>query len=499
MIKRILSFLLLFYTVFGLFAQERSYSFNTTCKKAYIQIINLKMDSADFFIKKEKQNNPHNLIPVLLENYQDFLSVVLLENREKFEQLISKKKERLEIWKQGDKEDPWYLAGQAQIKLQMAFSRVLFNEYFTAATEINSAYHILEENKILFPTFYCDNMGLGVLHAMIGVFPDQYQWALEMLGFYGTINQGIEEVQLQLSQNHQAYATEALFYYTFLRLNLQNDSFRFQELLDYYDKEPFLSLTQASPLLNFSKAVVLLKTNTNEAIELLKIAPKNNNAIPFYYTDFLLGQALLWRLDEEAPSYLEKYIEEYPGENYKKTAMQRLAWWHFTQNDTIAYQQKMNETLSIGAAIFDADKVAQKEAKAAQKGDLPNLYLLRSRLQFDGHFYIGALNELSKLNYTESNEDIRLEYHYRKARIYHQIDSLVLAKKEYKEVLSLGEDSEKYYPGKSALKLGEIAEQQNKKADAIHYYQKCLDLDFTEYRKGIRSKAKAGLQRTNNK
>ncbi len=498
MTKKSFFFLLFLLVAFGLFAQEKSYSFNKNCKNAYTQIINLQLDSADFFIKTEKQNNPNNLIPVLLEHYRDFLSIVLTEDQEKFKQLKNRKKERLELWEHGDKESPWYLAGQAQIKLQLAFSRVLFDEYFTAATEINSAYHTLEENKKLFPDFYCDNMGLGVLHAMIGVFPDEYQWALEMLGFYGTINQGIEEIQLQLSQDHQAYASEALFYYTFLRLNLQNDSLRFQELLNYYDKEPFLSLTEKSPLLHFSKAVVLLKINTNKAIEVLKNTPNNATALPFHYTDFLLGQALLWRLDDEAPIFLEKYIEEYPGANYKKTAMQRLAWWHFTQNDTIAYQQKMNKTLSIGTTIFDADKVAQKEAEATQNGDLPNLFLLRSRLQFDGHYYIGALNELLKLNISESDDEVRLEYHYRKARIYHQMDSLHLAKNEYKEVLSLGKNSKRYYPGKAALKLGEIAELQMNKEDAIYYYQKCLDLDFTEYRKGIRSKAKAGLQRTNN-
>ncbi|OYT15803.1 MAG: hypothetical protein B7C24_11010 [Bacteroidetes bacterium 4572_77] len=477
-------------------AQEKVYDFNHNCKKAYAYTINLQLDSALIFIEKEKVANVNNLLPVLLMNYQDFLKVVLLEDEKQFELYKERKKHRLVAWKTGPKNSPWFLAGEAQIKLQWAFARVLFDEYFTAAGEINSAYHLLEDNRKLFPDFIHDNMGIGVLHAMIGVFPEQYQWALELLGFYGTIEQGIQEIKDQLEQKEDAYAAEALFYYTFVRLNLQNDSARFSDILSYYNKDPYNIMAQNSPLLHFSKSVVLLKINTDTAIQYLKNAPQKPAAWPFYYSDFLLGQALLWKLDNQAPYYLKKYEQEYPGKNYKKTALQRLAWWHFSQQDTLGYLNNMASILNIRAAILDADKAAQKEAESVkEKGYLPNLHLLRSRLQSDGKYFEGALSELEMIDVQGLNKEAELEYYYRKARIYHQTNQLSLAKKNYVITLEIGAQSERYFAAKAALKLGEIYESAHHTTQAQYYFQACLDLDFTEYRKGIRSKAKAGLQR----
>lgn len=475
---------------------QYTYDFNENCKKSYQKLLYLQLDSATLLIHQEKEQNPNNLIPLLLENYHDFLRLVLTEDDQLFDQLENQKKKRLNRWEDGPESSPWHLAGQAQIKLQWAFTRVLFDEYFTAATEINSAYHLLEENKELFPQFYTDNMGIGILHSMIGVVPDQYQWAMEMLSLYGSIEQGIKEMQDQivLEPSHP-FAKEALFYYTFVRLNLQTDTARFTELLHRYDEDANQYCSTKSPILHFAKAVVLLKVDNDQAIEFLKHSPSTDDALDFYYPQFLLGQALLYRLDNEARKHLTNYINNYPGRIYKKTALQRLAWFHFINNDTLAYRNIMKRVTSIGSSILDADKVAEKESAKAEEGWLPNLYLLRSRLQFDGHYYMGALEELVNLNEQENSPEIQLEFYYRKGRIYHEMNELIEAKNAYQSALNFGKNSDRKFAANAALKLGEIAEKANDHSSASHYYNIVLDLDFTEYRKGIRAKAKAGLQR----
>ena len=478
-------------------SQSPYYQFNDKCKQAYEKLLFLQLDSAQLLIEIEEQENPNNLIPVLLSNYRDFLQLVLSEDKTLFEEIKERKKDRLNRWEEGPEDSPWFLSGQAQIKLQWAFTRVLFDEYFTAATEINSAYHLMEKNKELFPEFLEDNMGLGILHAMIGVVPEQYQWAMEMLGLFGSIDQGVEEMQKQLMQkgNHP-FSKEALFYFTFVRLNLQTDSSRFQELLDIYENDLYKNYASQSPLLHFSKAAVLLKMDNDLAIEHLKNAPHQDDAIYFYYSDFLLGQALLFKLADESGEYFKKYLLDYSGKNYKKTALQKWAWGAFIKGDTAAYLKAMKDIPNIGSSVFDADKVAQKESdRVEEESWLPNLYLLRSRLQFDGHYYQGALNELSKLKPLQTDQNTQLEYHYRRARILHEMNRLDEAKTEYALALEKGEESERYFAANSALKLGEIAELQAKDNKAIQYYEKVLDLDFSEYRKGIRAKAKAGLQR----
>ena len=478
-------------------SQSVYYQFNDNCKQAYEKLLFLQLDSAQLLIEIEEQENPNNLIPVLLANYRDFLQLVLSENKALFEEIKDRKKDRLNRWEEGPDDNPWFLSGQAQIKLQWAFTRVLFDEYFTAATEINSAYHLLEKNKRLFPQFLDDNMGIGILHAMIGVVPEQYQWAMGMLGLYGSIGQGLDEMQEQLTQkNNHPFSKEALFYLTFVRLNLQTDSSRFQELINIYENDSFKEYAKKSPLLHFSKAAVLLKMNNDKAIEHLKRAPYQADAVYFYYSDFLLGQALLFKLSDESGEYFKKYLLDYSGKNYKKTALQKWAWGAFVKGDTASYIKAMKDIPNIGASVFDADKVAQKEStRVLEESWLPDLYLLRSRLQFDGHYYQGALNELSHFNFIKSELSGILEYHYRRARILHEMNRLDEAKKEYALALERGEESERYFAANSALKLGEIAELQAQKKEAAQYYRKVLDLDFSEYRKGIRAKAKAGLQR----
>ena len=493
--KYLLSFI---FILSGLLANSQPYNYdmNKNCTQAFQHILLLKLDSAKMEIEKEKEQHPENRIPFLLSNYVDILSIILHEDEEAFHQYKDLKKKRLEEWRKGPENSPWYLSGQAQIKLQWAFARVLFDEYFTAATEINSAYHLLEENKKLHPDFLVDNMGIGILHAMIGVVPEQYQWAMELFGLYGSIEQGLEEIKLQLeTDSENVFSKEALFYYTFIRLNLKTDTTRINELLHFYQKDEYAYYVENSPILHFAKAVVLLKKDNDAAITFLEKSPSHHSAISFYYPTFLLGQSLLYRLDADAENFLNKYIENYPGKNFKKTALQRLAWWHFIQSDTIAYREKMQEISYIGAAVLDGDKVAAKESENAEDGYLPNVYLLRSRMLFDGHYFSRALKELNRVDAVDFDTETRLEFYYRKARILHEMDSITKAETAYLLALQYGADSDRYYAAKSALKLGEIAEQENDFPSAVVYYKKVLDLDFDEYRKGIRAKAKAGLQR----
>ena len=490
-----LSFILIGLVFFSK-AQTFYYEFDDNSKEIYNKLLYLQFDSAEILIEHQKYEHPNNLMPLLLANYCDFFKLVLFEDKLLFEGIKSRKKTRLKQWEQGPKDSPWYLSGQAQIKLQWAFSRVLFDEYFTAATEINSAYHILEDNKQRFPDFLADNMGIAILHAMIGVVPEQYQWAMEMLGLYGSIAQGIAEMEKQMDDDsQQVLAVESLFYYTFVKLNLQTDTARFSKVLSYYDKQPYLKYAQKSPLLHFSKAVLLLKIDNDKAIEHFKSTNFCPDAAHFYYSDFLMAQALLFKLDPEAIDYLDAYISNYPGRNYQKAAMQKKGWYGFVNGDTAMYLRAMKKISNIGASVFDADKVAEKESEMVENAWLPNLYLLRSRLQFDGHYYDGALSELSNIEISSFSDDDQLEYHYRKARIYHEMQDLEKAKLEYVLTLDKGKYNDRYFAAKSALKLGEIAELDNDLENAKKYYDQVLDLDFNEYRKGIRAKAKAGLQR----
>ncbi len=203
---------------------------------------------------------------------------------------------------------------------------------------------------------------------------------------------------------------------------------------------------------------------------------------------------MVYKNDTAAVGYLEHYIDNYPGINYKKIALQRLAWYYFMQKDTVAYRQYMVKIAQMPDAILDGDQSAEKESTAAAEGHLPNLYLLRGRLFFDGHYYKKALAALDSVVNT-TDKALLLEYHYRKGRVLQEMGNKEEALSSYALAIKYGHNSKRYFPGRAALESGIIYEQQGNNPQAAQAYKTCLSLPFSEYRRGIRAKAKAGLQR----
>ena len=106
-------------------------------------ITSLKFESARQSIDSIRGDDPDNLIPVVLENYIDFLTIIVGENKAEFDSLENMLSERIRKLKKGDIKSPWYRSCQAQIYLQWAFARVRFGQYFTAGREIRKAFILL--------------------------------------------------------------------------------------------------------------------------------------------------------------------------------------------------------------------------------------------------------------------------------------------------------------------------------------------------------------------
>ena len=151
----------------------------------------------------------------------------------------------------------------AQVYLQWAFARVKFGEYFTAGREIRRAFLLLEENRELHPGFLPDQVGLGIMHALIGTIPDNYRWIANLFSMEGSVEQGRDELLDVLkradAEGYPYLRDEALFFISFVELNLQADMLKAQELLPYYGDDASENL-----MLVFSKAKILMRTSGND-------------------------------------------------------------------------------------------------------------------------------------------------------------------------------------------------------------------------------------------
>jgi len=164
----------------------------------------LRFEQAGNRIKSEKKIKPDNQVPFIIENYIDFLKVLIGEEEKDFIRLKNNKELRLQKLAKHGKDSPWYLYSQSLIFLQSGVARIKFGEYVNASLDINRAYRILIENKQKYPDFAMNKAGLGILHSLIGTVPSKYRWAVRSLQFEGTISAGnfeLKEAYLKLSSD----------------------------------------------------------------------------------------------------------------------------------------------------------------------------------------------------------------------------------------------------------------------------------------------------------
>ena len=469
------------------------FKWTPNARATYKKIIELRLDEAEVNIAALKQSEPDNLIILHLENYIDFFKVFIHEDKAEFERLEANKNRRLELIKEGDQFSPYYLYLQADIRLQWALARLKFEEYATAFFETNKAFKLLTENTKKYPHFKANKKDLGILHAMVGTIPDNYKWLVESLtSMEGTIDQGQKELKevVNFARNHDfIYETETYVFYAYLMLHLGNNEKVAWELINESNLKP-----TESPLAAFIMANVAMRTDRNdEGIRILQNRPKSAKYTPFPYLDYMLGSAKLNRLDKDADVYLKKYLQEFNGLNFIKDSYRRLAWHELIHDNKAGYINYMRDVKSKGNTVVGGDGSALKEA---EKGEMPDVALLKARVLFDGGYYDKAYALLIKKqvsNY-ESSRYI-LEYNYRMGRILHKMKKYEEAISYYDQAINRGRTAVWYFACRAALEKGRIYEAQNKKTEARAAYKDCLSIKPGEHKTGLHQGAKAGLNR----
>ncbi len=473
-------------------AQNYTAQFNTNCQEAYTHILSLQVQKGQALLAEEKQKNPENVLPYLLENYADLFTIFIQEQAVDLERLEPNKEKRLRKIKKLNKNSPYYQYAQAEIHLQWAIARLKFEQYFKAFTEVRKAYKLLADNQRRFPDFYPNLKSLGIIHALVGTIPDQFQWGIKLLGLQGNIKQGMEEIEQFLdasAQNDYLFYDEAILIYTFFLIYLENNPDAAWQVAENLP-------TQNNLLNTFVAADIAMRTSKNNtAIELLKNRPKGNEFLDFYLADFFLGATKLQRLDKDADEALLVFVNNFKGKSYLKSAYQQLAWHQLLQGNTEQYHYYMQQCLVNGSTLIDADRQANKTAKSKT---VPNITLLKARLLFDGAYFSKADELLQNFKTIDFKTPLqKLEFNYRYARIKEGLGEMELAISYYQQTMeqAINLENASYFAPKSCLQLGKIYEAQNKPTQARQFYKQCLQYKNYEYKNSMDQQAKAGLGR----
>jgi tetratricopeptide (TPR) repeat protein len=485
--------------LFATFIVQAQVILTTACKQAYNDILSLKFEDARLQLQLENVSNPNNTYTVYLENYIDFLTLFIGENEEDFHFLEANQSNRIvQISKLPDA-SPYKKYMLGNIYLQWAVARLKFGEYFTAAFEINKAYRLLDANSHDFPEFVPNRISLGVLHILIGMVPDKYQWILNLISMRGSVEQGRTELYsvLQKSETDSAFAylhDETLFYLGFVEININPDKQQALILLNQIGRA-----RQDNLLLSYLFINMLMKTGQNEkALHEFDKIKDRKGFFPFHYLDYLHGVCFLNKLETNAAR--EKYLlflESFSGRNYLKDAWRKIGWTYLIDGDTVDYLLALKQIPELGNDAIDIDRQAEHDAE--NEDFVPNIDLLKVKLLFDGGYCFQADSLLNKIDLTQLPTNQKLECYYRKARIADVSGSIEHAKAAYLQTIENGENSQRYFAGNAALKLAGIYESEGDLEQAAYFYRRCLKMSFTEYETSIHTKAKAGLKRVTEK
>ena len=469
-----------------------AFDFNADCRKAYGEIIRLKLNTGQQILDAEKKAHPANLIPYFLENYIDFFTLYFNEDPSEYQHRKPFLEKRLAMMKKGNPASPFYLFTRSVIYFQWAAVEIKFGERWDAAWAFRRSFLTGKENLERFPDFQPSLMMQGSMQVAAGTIPPGYQWLSNLLGIHGSIDSGINSLEKMLKSpdpNALIFHDEAAFYYLYLKfyiLNQRQEVFQYIRLQNWDTRNNHL----------FAYLIANLSLNNQDASvteEIIRRLNRDPGYLDMSVWDMQMGYAKADRLDKESIVYMDRFLREFKGKFYVKDVLQKISWIYYLQNEPEKAADARKRILVSGNTETDADKQALKEAESDR---WPNETLLKARLLDDGGYYAQALQVLSGKQISSFPDPAdQLEFTYRTGRIYDALGRKSEAITAYKEALRLGENRREYYGARAALQMGYIYENQGDKKNALIYFKKVLAMKSHDYKNALDQKAKAGIER----
>jgi len=486
---------LIFISLFALQSLVASEQFvlNAEVKNIYQKSLQLEFEQATLLL--ESKTMKANAFRHLLHNQITFLQLFISEDFSAYERYSKLKSSLLNELDRADIQSPFYYYSLAEINLQWAMLRLKFNDRMKAVIELKRAYNHLGNNQKLYPSFSLNLKLSALLNAFAGAIPENYKWLSDLIGFQGTVEDGLHELallqkQISNNSNYDFLLPELIFFETFIDLNLSNQSPNYQA---YYQK--IEQLKYKSALLNFCGASVAAKEKNKEKLSYYLNDVKS--AERFCYLIYLKGIQTLNARKQDAAPYFHRYLSCFKGQSYIKASYQKLAWTALLRQDTLSYRSFMLLALKEGNSDLDEDKMALFDA---QKNTIPNVDLLRCRLHFDDGDYKTAYRILEHLKIEDFISDCDIyEYNYRKGRLLHMMDSVDQALFYYESTFKKRDVCLEYYGASAAYQIGIIFLQQKNYKNAHFWLNQCIAQKNHPFKNSLDAKAKVALAKTKGK
>lgn len=338
--------------------------------------------------------------------------------------------------------------------------------------------------------------GLGLLHLAIGTLPASYRALLRILGFEGSVEEGLAELRLAADSSRHG-REEATMWYAAA-----------QALLDFDERSAIDAASRLyerdseSHLYAYLYGFLLLEGRRADGAEAVLRRAAALGARPGYvaiaYVEAYLGDALfLQNRFGEAERWYRSYLLRHTGPALKAQTTFRLGL-------ALELQGRREEALPYyrrvaAARSLDADEVAVRQAEARLAAPLapPERRLLLAQNAFDAGAYDRAEGSLRDLLEDSTLAPLaRTEASYRLGRVLHVTGRYGEALRWYRAAASRPVDPRAKWSPWSQLYIAEILASRGDRAGAREAYRKALAFRTPfDYHQGLEQRAKAALER----
>jgi tetratricopeptide (TPR) repeat protein len=301
------------------------------------------------------------------------------------------------------------------------------------------------------------------------------------------VETGLKELEEVRDQCESLKLETTLLYYLFQSFTLQHTEVAMQGLDETIKSHPDNQLA-----LFLGASIAIKNSQSEKALAYLKKNNEGSGGLSIRYAHYQLGEVYLHKGEYKSSiqSY-QKFLNGYKGQNYIKDAHYKIGICYWLMGHVNDAKKHFEKAKTQGKESAEADKYA---ARQLLKYNNPNVKLSKLRYATDGGYYDDAqkvINSISDQDLISTEE--KIEFTYRKARLFHKIGSTEEAEKNYMETIAKQGEENWYFAPNACLQLGYLFLEQEQSAEAKKYFEKALTYKKHEYKNSIDSKAKSAL------
>ncbi len=465
------------------------YQFNDNCKTAWVLLMDLKIEEAKQLTAKELKINPENYYALYLDQTCDAYALYINSSKKEIETFLEhydKKKKMMD----GKYEDsPYYLMCTSEMDLQAGLFKVLNGSILGGVRNIYTGYKKVHKNIDLYPDFYPSLMMDGFFNCALSNLPPFVRSAVSLFSVSSDFDKGwamLNEVFNNQKDIRGINAESALYLIFVAKIN-KTPGMVYDFTQSYEENIGDLFLPK------FFKANIEYRTGRNEqALKTLSgLDPHNSPYAEFLY-DYMMGKALLRKLDDRSGDYIKKALKSLRKKDYYREMTYLLALYNLIGGDRNRYDELCRLVRENGSDIIERDHEALYDASLDYE---PDVHLVKARLLLDGG-YITRFEQIIHNYETHPREELpyRLEYHFLKGRYDLATGDTLASVTDFKWVIGKGRNADYYFASEAALRLGNIYEKEGRFDRAKEFYKLSVDLYKSGYYEYIENKAEKALR-----